>query len=203
MKTPHWQYFGVLSDDLERTERYVAIVQDNFKTYSIEFVRILLSVGSEVDVVAKLLCLSLDSASSADKIPDYCRSILKLYPELPDVEVNLANREITICPWAGWKPDASPLWWKGYNNVKHKRDKCFREANLENSINALAGLLVLLGYLYAEELSRAQLLPDRIFRFDRKYWHGSRLHAPQGYADVFCLPGVPKPKRNSQGLIQV
>ena len=53
---PHWQYFIAIESDLERTGRYVEIAPANFKTYSIEFARILQSASSEVDVVSKLVC---------------------------------------------------------------------------------------------------------------------------------------------------
>ena len=52
---PHWQYFLAIEADMENTTRYVQPTGDNFKTYSIEFASILLSAGSEIDVVAQVL----------------------------------------------------------------------------------------------------------------------------------------------------
>jgi hypothetical protein len=193
----HWQYFGVLSDDLETTERYVAFSKENFKTHSIEFVRILLSVGSEVDVVAKLLCKKLVPTSSAKNIDGYRSLILNHYPGLPDVEVTMLDQEIAISPWEYWKSGTNPAWWRSYNDVKHERDKYFQDANLENCIYAMAGLLVLLGYLYGEDLSKAMLPSHRLFQFNEKYFLTARgLQRPRGY----LLPGIPKPKLDSRGL---
>ena len=41
---------------MRATTRYVEPTQDNFQTYSIEFVRFLLSTVGEIDVVAQVLC---------------------------------------------------------------------------------------------------------------------------------------------------
>ena len=41
----------------------------------------------------------------------------------------------------------SPDWWSPYNRVKHERIDNFRNANLKNVANALAGLYILELYL--------------------------------------------------------
>lgn len=56
----HWRYFIALEQDLEGTTRYVEPAEDNFKTYSVEFTRLLLSACSEIDVVCKVLCQKID-----------------------------------------------------------------------------------------------------------------------------------------------
>ena len=48
----HWNYFLAFDSDAEKLSRYIEFTSDNFGTYSIELVRLLLSVASEVDVVA-------------------------------------------------------------------------------------------------------------------------------------------------------
>jgi hypothetical protein len=52
MSFPHWQYFIAIESDLENTARYVEVTPGNFRTYSVEYARILLSAGSEVDVMS-------------------------------------------------------------------------------------------------------------------------------------------------------
>ena len=42
----------------------------------------------------------------------------------------------------------NPLWWGSYNNVKHHRHEHFKDANLKNVLNAVAGLLVTVFYFY-------------------------------------------------------
>ena len=50
-----------------------------------------------------------------------------------------------VQPWISWDPKIakSPDWWRAYNNVKHERDECFSDANQENTLKALCGLLSL------------------------------------------------------------
>lgn len=54
MICPNWQYLITLDSGLKELSRYVDIRSENFNTFSIEFVRLLLAAGSEIDVVAKL-----------------------------------------------------------------------------------------------------------------------------------------------------
>ena len=51
MKYPHWEYYLSIVEDLDAVSRYVHPLPDNFSTFSIELTRLLLSIGSEVDVV--------------------------------------------------------------------------------------------------------------------------------------------------------
>lgn len=55
-KLLHWNYFLVLESDLEHLSRYIEFTKDNYKIYSQEMARLLLTAGSEVDVVLKGLC---------------------------------------------------------------------------------------------------------------------------------------------------
>jgi hypothetical protein len=52
----YWQYFVALEADLAATARYVEPTSANMACYSVEFARILLTAGSEVDVLCKVLC---------------------------------------------------------------------------------------------------------------------------------------------------
>ena len=58
-------------------------------------------------------------------------------------------KEIELQPFSNWKstPDfKSPDWWSPYNKVKHSRIENYKNANLKNIINALAGLYILENY---------------------------------------------------------
>src|SRR5258706_6908262 len=152
MKHPHWHYFVTLCEDMEHTVRFVEPAPDNFGTYSTEYARLYLAIGSEIDVVAKLLCTSVNPSASLNGINSYRKIILIKYPTLPEVEVTVPRSEISLMPWKEWLGDTNPNWWSLYNGVKHERNKHFKDANLENALSALAGLLVLLGYLYSDDL---------------------------------------------------
>ena len=56
----------------------------------------------------------------------------------------------------GYAPEYVPLpWYQSYNNVKHNRHDNFNEANMENLMNALAGLLCLLHAQFGEDMGIA------------------------------------------------
>jgi hypothetical protein len=150
----HWNYFLALERDLEVASRYVEFTEPNFEVYSIEFAHLLFAAASEVDVVAKLLCQHLSYDSPRGNIDQYRSLILKALPELPQMQVSVQRYGLTLRPWDSWAT-ASPLWWKSYNNVKHKRDAHFQEATLKNALNALAALLILTYHHYSYSLAPA------------------------------------------------
>jgi hypothetical protein len=192
MNFPHWHYLLAMCDDAVRVSRYVEFDAANFQTYSIEFVRLYLAAGSEVDVVGKQLCSKFNPASKAANINEYRKEILAKIPDLTTVTVNLPRHALTFTPWKDWATGQIPSWWSGYNAVKHERHVAFASANLENTLNALAGLYVFVGYLYGEELASHKLRPTPdLFCFDSKHIIGTWSRSDT----VFALPGVPKLKR--------
>jgi hypothetical protein len=153
MSYVHWQYFLAIESDLEATSRFVEFSQKNYATYSIEFARILLSCGSEVDVVAKALCQKIDPKGKYENINDYKTTITSAYGKFSTFEVLLPRYGLAIKPWEGWSVN-NPSWWKSYNEVKHQRDTYFEKANLENALLSVGGLFALVLYYYKEHLSK-------------------------------------------------
>ncbi|HEY9671284.1 MAG TPA: hypothetical protein V6D11_07565 [Waterburya sp.] len=139
---PYWHYFLTIEEELVKFSRYIEFHEDNYKTYSIELARIQLSVGSEIDVVAKLLCQNL-GCQKAKNICDYNKIILATYPNLPDFVVEIPRYRLEFTPCKDWKPANSPKWWTNYNKVKHQRSSHYQEANLENVLQAMAGLITI------------------------------------------------------------
>ena len=139
--------------------------------------RILFGAASEVDVVSKRLCQKLDPNSKADNITKYKSEILATYPRLVSAIVKIPRFGLTLEPWTQWNTDPSPLWWRAYNNVKHKRHTHFSEASLQHTLNAVAGLFVILLFYYQQEGGNGQLNPDPVifrigppFNVDRLMW---------------------------------
>ncbi len=173
----HWNYFLALEDDVVRLSRYLEPTTDNFDSYSLELARILFAAASEVDVVAKRLCLGLNAQSKANNIIKYKKEILVAHPRMVSAIVEIPRFGLSLSPWVQWKTDDSPLWWRAYNNVKHHRHTHFYEASLKHTLNAVAGLFVLLLFFYRNEGQNGQLAPDpAIFRagapfnVDRPMW---------------------------------
>jgi len=144
MSFPHWQYFIAIESDLENTARYVEIAPDNFHTYSVEYAHILLSASSEVDVISKLLCRELDPSASYSNINDYRTCVVSHYPNFPSFSISIQRYGVERRPWQEWISGENPSWWKSYNLVKHERNNYFSEANLENALDAVAGLFCLM-----------------------------------------------------------
>ncbi|MEI7728349.1 MAG: hypothetical protein WCO56_02210 [Verrucomicrobiota bacterium] len=192
MTTPHWDYFLALCDDVQKTGRYVEIASENHHAFSVEFVRLLLAIGSEIDVVAKQLCIKISPSSKAANINEYRAELTAKYPAFSTVSVNISRATIALVPWVAWAKGQNPVWWQYYNNVKHQRHRYYKEANQLNTLNSLAGLFVLLGYFYAEEMDRFELTPfPDLLHFDSKYRGSvSRTIMERQYR----LPGVPIPE---------
>jgi hypothetical protein len=123
----------------------VEFAQPNFKTYSTEFTKLLLAIGSEVDVLCKIICERIDPAAKRGNIDDYRACIVPHNARITTEEVLIRRYDLVFKPWDAWSRDQNPSWWRSYNNVKHERNAHYHEANLENCANAVGGM-PLLGY---------------------------------------------------------
>lgn len=189
MKHPHWYYFIALVDELEHTSRFVEFSQDNFATYSTEFSKLILAACSEIDVVSKLLCQMITPGSKAANIRDYQQTIAPTYKHLPSIEVTLRRYELSLKPWESWLTDQTPDWWNDHNAIKHHRDQHYRKSNLKNAIASVAGLAIMVSYLYHDELSKSltNTIPSFLF-IAYHYNRGSAMLAKP----LIHLPDFPK-----------
>jgi hypothetical protein len=184
MAFPHWEYFLTLDADLALVSRYVEFAQENFETHSVELVRLILAAGSEIDVVAKGFCRVLNPNGTFENINDYGAEITARYPGFPGLKVTVPRYGLAFEPWALWASGQNPSWWRSHNDVKHQRDLHYREANLENALNAVSGLFALLLYYYQPALYKHELVP----------WPGLLHLATDHYKDfrfvgAYTLPG--------------
>ncbi|GAA5162110.1 hypothetical protein [Viridibacterium curvum] len=149
MSLPHWQYFLSIEEDLLRCSRYVEFEKSNFSTYSVEFARIIVAASAEFDSVAKILCKAINPGANPQSINAYHPIITSKYPRFLEYTILVPSMKLEFQPWKEWTDSAGPGWWsKGYNKIKHERDKHFAAANLENALNSVAGLLTGIAYLY-------------------------------------------------------
>jgi hypothetical protein len=162
MSLPHWEYFLAIESDLEKCSRFIEFCQDNYQAYSLEFARIIMASSSEVDTVIKLLCKSINPKEKPDKICHYFPILSSKYSNFTLFEINIPRFKILLHPWRGWSGSQSPDWWsKAYNKIKHKRDEFFKEANLINTLNAVAGLLCVILYFYKECFDKTDGIDNR------------------------------------------
>lgn len=139
----HWNYFLALEKDVETLSRYVEFCEANSETFSIELAHLLFAAASEVDVVSKAFCKIKAPTAPCNNINDYRRIILNTLPGLPAATVAVSRFGMTLTPWENWSDGHNPDWWQSYNKVKHERDQHFNQATLKNTLNAMAGLLVI------------------------------------------------------------
>lgn len=149
MSLPRWEYFLSIESDLEIASRYVEFSQANYSTYSVHFARIITAAGSEFDSVAKDLCELIDSTKKPENINQYEPVISGRYSKFVDMEIEVSRFQLSLSPWKNWTAQQSPSWWsQGFNKIKHDRTNYYNQANLENALNASAGLFVGLLYFY-------------------------------------------------------
>jgi hypothetical protein len=151
MTNEHWRYFLALEQDVERTTRFVEPHPSNYKTYSIEFARLIISACSEVDVVAKVLCEAVDPGAPAKNMDQYRAVIHKRYPRIHESLVEVPRFGLVMEPWKEWGGGENPGWWKDHQLVKHQRHKHFAQADLEHCIVSVAGLFLLSLYMCGPE----------------------------------------------------
>lgn len=150
MKGNFWQYYITFEEDVDRLFRYIEPTTDNYKVYSVELTRLYLAICSEIDVIFKAYCNLLANDRKPKNIKQYAEIILNADTSVCSEEVKFYKYNYIFTPFAEWTPTNSPLWWKQHNDVKHDRDKNYKQANLENVLDALSGLY-LLNLLYYHE----------------------------------------------------
>ncbi len=175
MRYPHWQFFESVDDELHSLSRIIEFERENFAAFSVYLSRLYLSVASEIDVVAKLLCERIAPTEEPKRISEYRPLITAKFPKFAHLRIEMPSHELDFQPWLSWSLGTNPQWWKTYNEVKHERSKYYRDANLGNVLESTAGLLVLLVYFHQPELysKNSPIQPDfKMMRIERQYSGG-------------------------------
>jgi hypothetical protein len=91
-----WYYFLSIEKDFNGTIDFVHLSPANAKAYSNEYAKLILLIGSEVDVIAKRLCKKVSPHKRAKNIDDYRQVITKAFPGERDKKFEEANQENTL-----------------------------------------------------------------------------------------------------------
>lgn len=175
----HWKYFIALEKDLETISRYIELDPLNYSAFSTELSKIFLSSSSETDVVLKQLCNKIEPSKTCTNIDEYSGVITLKMPDFLDEFVYIVRSSIELKPWKGWSRGNSPTWWRAYNKVKHERNLHYQKANLENALNAMAGLLISVfyfqklesGYGDNKEVTRLLVPESTLMRLNENYYY--------------------------------
>ena len=134
----YWNYFIELEDQFISTKRYVAFDKANNKTFSLEYLKLLEAVCSEIDVVGKEIAHQIDRSF---KINDTSANIQKWWFVIQqwfiedDLQPIMMIDDMEFSPWKDYKivqtksktgsyylklEDGikTPSWWTAYNKVK-------------------------------------------------------------------------------------
>ena len=144
------QAFLLIQKDVLSLFDYIEPADKNLTCYSFRIHELLLRVCVEVEANFKAI-LKENGYSKSNNLNmlDYSKV---------DQSHRLSSYQVKIPRWMGGEniitpfdsflnlddKEKSPKWYRSYNNVKHDRYENFEEANFENLIHAVAGLVVLL-----------------------------------------------------------
>lgn len=190
-KKSYWNYFLELEEQLISTKRFVTFDKNNFKSFSIEYLKLFQAVCSEIDVVGKTIAQEFDSGHSKKdlNIKKWGYILQKAFPSI-ESEVVFFENDIPFQPWRNWKYEeyknkkgyrslrlsdgkSTPLWWNSYNKVKHERTTYnengktnYSLANLGNLINAMAALFIVETYFisYLNKDKSIDFKPSELFK---------------------------------------
>lgn len=186
----YWKNYISIEKEFVQTLNYVSMDIENYNTFSSAYIKILLQIGSEIDVIAKSFCESHNKSLEFKNINDYRSEIMKRESDFSNVKVKILQSKdaLFIRPWEAWGvidgdgKTKNPNWWTVYNKVKHNRNEIgdidgvkkeyYRFANLNYILHSLAGLFQLLIYYYYDLAQKERIkvpLP------------GSRMFALVGY----------------------
>lgn len=151
----YWDYYRTIEDDLIVASRYVEFAKEHYDCYSNEFARLLMTAGSEVDMVFKVLCKEINPDSEARTINTYYPVVTGKkgrFPDLTKEKRYVRGFNLELQPFAYWTGCHAPHWWShGFIEIKHERNISFESANLKNTLDAVAALQIVLFYLYSLE----------------------------------------------------
>ena len=138
-----------MENEFINTTEFVMLDENNFETFSIEYQKLLLAIGSECEIIFRELC-GFASDDRSKNIADFRDEIKSsnLMDLNNHVHIMGVSSLSSIEPFGETWPNQTPTWWREYNNVKHGRTLNYKKANLENVLYTLASLYLLEEYLH-------------------------------------------------------
>ncbi|MEM6886810.1 MAG: hypothetical protein AAF636_01585 [Pseudomonadota bacterium] len=144
----------IIAKDFERLFDFIEPSDANLKTYSFEVLGLFSRTCFEVE--ANLKGILLDNKYHKDGKPLNAGDLnMKHYRKVE--HSHLLSKYLVLFPrWSDGSGEFRPFkawgaevnekldWYQSYNHVKHDRQNCFSDANLENLCHSFAALIVLL-----------------------------------------------------------
>lgn len=186
----YWNNYILIENEFRETLEYVKLSQDNFKTYSNKYIKLILQIGSEIDIFFKIFCMYLDKNSnkSYDNMPERIKFVKNKYKLLLEQNVVIRSNNMEFNPWSEIVEfnGEGLSWWKSYNKIKHERNSevningekkvAYKFANLENTLHILGALYQILSNYYiiqAKKENKELFVPlpgSRMFVLSGNIW---------------------------------
>ena len=183
----YWSQYILLEKEFVATHHYLSLDSGNDNAFSQAYAKLILELGSEIDVVLKQYCQLLVPEFRGEKMRQYREFIKANKPEFIDQIVVEKATDRLIKPWEAWNQDSGkPSWWTAYNKVKHDRtstgeidgvtQEYYKFANQKYIRFALAGLYQILVYTYhklATDEGKSIVTPmsgSRVFQLQGGIW---------------------------------
>lgn len=154
-----WDYYLELEREFLEIEKFIPVDSINSTTYSLQYLKLFLSICSEFDVVFKDFLSFKNHKGNPEnwKIHDYENFIKNEYPDFCSKEI-CYNFKQKIIPFKDWNNGKKLSWWKIYNDCKHHRlDENnglinYKLANQNNILLSFSALYQLELYFYCDIL---------------------------------------------------
>lgn len=144
-----------LEDELDGFCRAVPPVKAHLGVYSTKLWGIILRACAEIDSQLHALVEEVDGKSLDTNIRSYIDREATF--QLAEFSLHTRFEPAPFAPFHSFQSTVSPVWWKDYNAVKHRRLDSLESATLENAINAVGALYIVLLRQHGE-----YLLPRRL-----------------------------------------
>ena len=96
-KKVYWKNFMLIEEEFIQTEKFFAFDVMNYSTFSSKYLKLLLEIGSEIDILAKVLCQVAWNRGNVNTLTEYRDCILMNAPEFERVHV--ISEDFKENPW--------------------------------------------------------------------------------------------------------
>jgi len=144
--------FGIIQKDLLELFDYIEPSDVNLRTYSYRVHELFMRVCIEIEANFKAILNENGYGRRDLTMRDYKKTntthrLSSYQVKLPIWNGSRGSRR----PYAAWRKGGSLPWYSAYNASKHSRHDNFQQANLNNLIDAVCGLVAVIGAQFQTE----------------------------------------------------
>ena len=186
-------YFLELEDEFKKTQKYVAFDKTNKRTYSVEYLKLIQAVCSEIDVVGKEIATYFDPNFANEKKPNIQKwgyTLHKHFPAFISHLISFNKNDCVLQPWKKFGYECvpnkkgairyrlisgceTPSWWKDYNQIKHKRTSLTEDGDISFTLANLNNMVLCYSALFSLEISFIEHLSNQPGNIDYNIFESS------------------------------